>query len=156
MKQIHLMVGNIGTGKTTTARKLIKEHSLTMYVADDMICEMVNLGDYSPEKWGDKYWPVYSEIKNRVAETALANGFSIIVDSTNTSKKRRANWTAKAKELDVKITAYVHLDHEAGLERRKVEPRGQTPEMWQKVHDDLQVKYEETTLDEGFFAVNVI
>jgi len=156
MQYIHLMIGNIGTGKTTTATKILEENPNTLYVSDDDICTLVNMGNYGPELWSNKYWPVYSAIKRSIAEIAIENGFSIIIDSTNMSESKRAVWVKKAKQLNVSIIAHVHLDHALGIKRRQETPRGQTFEMWQKVYERFQSEYEEVTSAEGFNEIKVI
>ena len=141
------------------ANRIMKEQGPEfpfMYVSDDEICNMLNRDNYEPSMWSNKHWPVYVAVRTSIAAIALENGFAIIIDTTNMSKSRRAKWVTMAKEFDVPIVAHVHLDDILGLERRKADPRGQAPEMWEKVHKRFQEQYEEVTLDEGIDDIEIV
>ena len=153
MAKLILMVGNIGTGKTTTASEFMSNSRDILCVSDDDLALMLNAGYYGPDIWTDKHWPLYSKLKRGIAREALQHGFDIIIDGTHMSVSRRKDFIDIAKEFDASIIVYLHT-YPNGLERRLAEPRTSTsPEVWVKVYKDLEQIYERPSLDEGIDSI---
>lgn len=137
---LHLMVGNIGTGKTTTAKSLLDNN--TLIVSDDNIAMM--LGENYPEMWTEKHINLYSKIKLMCARYALEAGFNVIVDGTHMSRKSREKFI----KLPAKVIVYTHTNKD-GLYRRLKDPRGCTKERWTEIWNLFESQYEEPSFEEG-------
>ena len=64
--------------------------------------------------------PFVWAVAQTMARTLLIEGYSVIIDATNTTKKRRKMWIDIAKEQNVKFQAYVlHTSREECHERNR-------------------------------------
>ena len=152
MAKLFLMAGNIGTGKTTTTRKLMansKAHNMIMVSADDLVTTLFN-GHYGPDVWTDQHWPMYAAIKLHIVYEAFTHGFDVIVDGTHMSKINRKVYIDIAKEFDAEVIVYLHT-YPDGLQRRIDNPKSKhtSPEKWTEIHNKFADTYEEPILDEG-------
>ena len=96
-----LLVGIPGSGKTTYAEEYIEEHPDTIHVASDKIRE---------ELWGDEATQgdnneVFSLMQSRTIE-ALNNGWSVVYDATNITRKDRSYIIALCPKF-VKIECHI-------------------------------------------------
>ena len=153
MNKLILMVGNIGTGKTTTAKLLMKDNLNILTLDNDTIATMLNGGHYGHDIWTDKHWPLYSAIKITCTRLILEAGFDVILDGTHMSKSSRKRFIDIGKELASPVIVYVHRNAEEGLIRRLKEPRGSSLDVWKEVHRKFAVKYEEPTIEEGIQTI---
>ena len=87
---------------------------------------------------------------------SLANGFDVIIDGTNIAALNRAKYIEIAKRYGATVIGYVFLDDKFGLENRIRNHRGTSAEVWTKVHDELNRKFEYPIKDEGFDKLIVI
>ena len=148
---IYVLVGNIGTGKSTRAKELHDEN--TIIVNYDSIFPMLSSGNYSYEK---KKVPIYRAIEETAVVTALRNGLNVVVDRTNLTRQIRARYIEMGKRYDADI---VCIDFGSGsdesLSRRQQadDDRGKSPEKWAKVHVQMQRQYEKPSLEEGFSKI---
>ncbi len=154
--EVVMTCGNIGTGKTTTIEKMISKLSVGDFivVSEDALAKTLNLGKYGREVWTGRHWPVYSALKRECVAQAIAQGLSVFVDGAHVSKPSRK------KILDViprgtPVRLLVHRS-EDGLSRRIADARGETPELWENVHNRFASQWDEPTADEGFTTVEVI
>lgn len=149
MAKLILMVGNIGTGKTTSASRLMKDDRNILTMSDDAIARMLNDGHYGPDIFTQKHWPLYSEIKGTCARLALNAGFNIIIDGTHMTECKRVRFIDIADEFNAKVIVYLHEDSKEGLKRRLADPRGSALKIWRQVHERFENEYEPPTLGEG-------
>jgi len=150
---LHMMVGNIGTGKTITTRRLIKKFNAdgikTLVInVDSLVCMFSGLNDYSTDLFTEQHRALYGDILVALANQILEHGFNVIVDTTMMSKIKRARFIEVAKKWGAKIIIYLHKTP-GGLERRCKENREQSNELWQHVYDMFEKEYEEPSFDEG-------
>ncbi len=160
MAKLILMVGNIGTGKTTTANRLmvdaahLKNRDIIIISTDDLATILAN-GHYGPDIWTNRHIHLYSAVKQCIVHEALINGFDVIVDGTNMSKICRKAYIDIAKEFDVEdveIIVYLHT-YPDGLNRRINDPKSKhtstSTKQWTKIYNDFADTYEKPVLDEG-------
>ena len=149
---IHLMVGNVGTGKSCTAEALKADDPDALYFNDDKFATLLHNGDYSPRIWTTVYKELYGDMIVALATFALCKGHSVIIDSTNMSIARRKKFIDISMKTGVPIIAYLHQQH-GGLERRCKENRGQAPSLWIGVFNEFAAEYEAPTTEEGFSEI---
>jgi predicted kinase len=143
------MVGNIGTGKSTTVAKLTKGNLDKIAVLDtDGLAMMYSANDYGPHIWTAERRNLYRTSLLKLEDLALQKGFDVIVDSTAMSRECRKSFIDIAKNNGARIVVYLHRTP-GGLERRCQEPRGQTRELWTIVYEGFENEFEEPSLDEG-------
>lgn len=147
MKEIVIMIGNIGTGKSTRALELA--HKGYVIINADAITTMIGGGDYT--LYDIKKKLIYKDAEYHIANISLQNNFSVVIDNTNMSKKTRARWV----ELGIKHEAYIvacnyGIGSKSSLNRRLKEPKGISKEQWISVHDKFQKEYDPPEFSEGF------
>jgi len=145
--ELNLLVGNIGSGKSTIASKLARAG-----------CTIVNMdaiqksiaggiyGAYDPNKKS-----VYHDIENIAIESSLKSGISVCVDRTNMDKKRRARFIEIGKKYTETIRCFdFGPGNEKMFQRRLNSPRGIPVSTWKKVFNSMQAAYEKPDFSEGF------
>ncbi|MDT8900921.1 AAA family ATPase [Selenomonadales bacterium 4137-cl] len=80
-----------------------------------------------------------------MVRTLLKEGYTVIVDATNTTVERRKMWRAMAKEFNQKLVMFLvdtpaSVCHERNNELQRLDP---------KIIDRMSSQYEVPTLDEG-------
>jgi predicted kinase len=147
-KEIIIMIGNIGSGKSTIARKYATEGYRV--ISRDALRYMVGGGKYTFDL------NLEASIKKsavKILETFMKNRISIVYDETNVSKNLRVDTIQLAKKYNYKIIAYVLpcLSKEQSVDRRMKDPHGQNSrEIWNSVWERFNSMYEEPSKDEGF------
>lgn len=149
------MVGNIGTGKTTTTTKLMAQMNNsgprnTLTVSNDELATMLSNKYYGPSIWTSDYIQLYSTIKQYIVQKSFSKGFNIIVDGTHMSKIGRKKYIDIAKEFNAEVIVYLHTSP-YGLERRIAAPKSihTSMEKWIEIYNNFDISYEIPTLDEG-------
>jgi len=147
-KRLVLLVGNIGTGKST----LIKKQYQGRYavVSRDHIRYNIGNGDYvfltSIER------AIY-ETSRTLLEELLHTGINIVIDETNCRPSIRAGYARLGKQYGYNVTAIVlpKISKEESLKRRMKSPHGVFNKVaWSKVWDLFDSIYTEPTKEEGF------
>ncbi len=152
MSKLIIMVGNIGCGKSFLASKLAKKGSVVVNM--DTIQQSLAGGEYGLYDFHKK--KVYHAVELTAIETALDQGFDVVVDRTNIGKKIREKYIALGKKYTDKIICY---DYGPGehfeLERRLDSARGVPNYQWLEVFETMRKRYEEPTSAEGFSNIYV-
>jgi predicted kinase len=149
--QMHVMIGNIGSGKSLIANKLSKLYDASI-VNMDLITSMINGGEYNAYDSSKK--EVYHSIEKTAIETSLKMGISVIIDRTNVDKERRKRFIEIGKKYGAKIIGYdFGPGNDDCLKRRIENPRGVPSEVWRDVFDYMKKSYVESTIDEGFSSI---
>lgn len=146
------MISNIGSGKSTTARKLKAQFPDAFYLNSDEFAKMVQMGEFSQRIFTNELESLYHRMLRSIAGIAGREGIDIIVDATNITVASRRTYMKLAKDTDAAVIAKVH-QHPAALERRLAEDRGQEHNMWREVHVKFEHLYNEPTLEEGFTEI---
>jgi predicted kinase len=133
-----ILMGNVGTGKTTYCNEKFKNQEIIV----------------RPDDWKDLNTDEIQKRLIKTVEEGLAGKKTVVVDGNNLSKKARDlllyfKATAKCQATLVNFGK----GDEISLERRIAENQGQNDEFWKTVHDKNASIYEEPSLDEGFAEI---
>ena len=143
-----ILIGNIGSGKTTTVKEYAKD-GYNVICRDDFRT-MLGAGKYKFDAKTER--PIHSAAR-ALLESLMIEDLDIIVDETNVSKRGRQQIIKTAKAFGYSITGIVmpRLSRAQSIENRKKDTlRENTAEVWGQVWDRFNRAYEEPTLDEGF------
>lgn len=103
--KLHLVCGFVGSGKTTLAKKLEKQHQAIRYSSDEWMIELFNFnGDF-----GKKYRDSKKRCKEfiwKLAEKNLLSKQDVVLDFGFWSKKERVLFFKRAKRLGVEPILY--------------------------------------------------
>ena len=131
-KIIHIMIGGIGTGKTTLANKLSQEMSIEILRADD--------SDYEDES---KLFEDYLNL--------LDNEKSFILDGKYLDKKTRQHFIKYAKNCGYDCIGYdFGPGNGISLKRRLNNPGNYSSKEWIKDYRKDRTSYQQPQLNEGF------
>jgi len=157
MNTLYVLVGNIGSGKSTFCKHFLKEHKEKIVcTCRDSLRYMIGGGDYIFDPDLEPFI-VISHL--RILEAFMNEGFDIIIDETNISSVYREDYLELAEYYDYQKIALVFpkLDKETSVSRRLQNDHGdQGREVWEGVWDKFNNKYEEPTKEEGFDEVRYI
>lgn len=145
---LRIMIGNIGSGKTTYTRELVKAGWIC--VSRDMLRYMIGDGLYV---FNPEYEPMIEEITQFALREFLHKGLNIILDECNMTKKYRKKVIKVAKGFEYQIEAVCtpKLDMKTCVDRRMSKNHGEnTRETWEMVWKRFDGNYQEPTKDEGF------
>lgn len=146
MKILTLLVGNIGSGKSTWIKNNKKD---ALVVSKDSLRYMVGGGVYL---FNPKIENIIWDIEKAFLNRAMLEGHDIIIDASNMNKKTRKSFIKVAKAFNYYVLAVVMplLSKEECITRRMTNPHDQpSEEIWGMVWDKFNKQYEEPTLDEG-------
>ncbi len=136
MNTVYMLHGMLGSGKSTWAKKYVKDHPDTKIVSADGFREMFN-GEYAYIVELDD---VITESMIAAADSLLAAGYNVIIDCGNLTKERRRPWMNLAgskiavvmpcKELSWHVSNRLNKPHCCGKdwnaiaegERKSLEP----------------------------------
>lgn len=142
------MVGNIGTGKTVTARRLLKQFPNTLVIDIDALATMFGGGNYDVAMFAAQYHILYANALTALTECSFKCAFNAIVDATIMSKEKRKDFIKIAQKYGAYVKVYLHRTP-GGLERRCDGGRGISHEIWKDVYRIFENEYEEPSLNEG-------
>lgn len=147
-KEVIIMVGNIGSGKSHQTKLLKKTHN-SIVISRDAMRFGIGAGDY-----------IFNELYERIIKSSalemfkkfLNLGVNLIVDEVNVAKTSREPYITLAKEAGYKVKAFIlpRLSKEISLARKSNCSYGQAIEVWDSVWEKFNQRYEEPTLAEGF------
>lgn len=143
-----MMVGLVGSGKSTYAKQLAKKMSAKVFSSDELREEMFD--DVDNQENNQK---LFQELHKRIKE-CLRSGNNAIYDATNISSKRRRGFLDKLKNIDcIKRCVIMATPYERCLENNRSRAR-QVPEWviermyrkWQTPHwfegwDNVTIEY---------------
>lgn len=144
---IMLLVGPCGCGKTTYTLKYIEQHNNTIHLSSDKVRE---------ELWGDEAIQgdnneVFRLLQSRAIE-ALNNGYNVVYDCTNMTRKDRACIISVCPKF-VKIEAHVIFSPiETCIERDAARERT----VGKEVIDRMLKRFQAPWYDEGIDEIKVI
>lgn len=149
-----IMVGIIGSGKTTMAIKLASENPNSVIINKDALRTMV-AGKYD---YCEKREPLISQITGHVIFESLYAGYDIIIDETNFIKSKRMALIKYLKDKFPKIiiNAVVLPPGPWCLKRRLREARGVPSSKWTEVYENMMKKFEYPDKAEGFDNIQIM
>ena len=142
--KVTIIVGNIGTGKSTWVKENCKD---SLVWNNDCLREMFHCGEYVFDRSENR---IFLVLRNNFIDYALDNNIDIVIDDTNLLKLFRTQIINRIRfgRPDAWIECVdFGIGNEKTLQRRLDEARGNFE--WKEVHERFQNMYEEPNLDEG-------
>ena len=148
MKELIILCGNIGTGKSTLAKQYQEKGYVV--IARDGLRYSIGGGnyifntDYEPIIWGTELY---------MLELFMEHGVNLVIDEVGISKSMRVRYIIPARDYGYTIKCRVlpQLSMKEAVDRRMKDPHGQpNKELWENAWVKFQAQYEEPTLDESF------
>lgn len=152
MKQVNILIGSIGSGKTTLSKRYVDFGYVV--ISRDGLRYSIGNGEYIFDL---EYEAIIGKTEMFMLRKFLKLGVNIIIDECNVSKALRKRLIKVIRDYEgYKITALVlyNLSKEESIQRRLKDNHGETDmETWEMIWDSFDSIYEETTHDEGFDEV---
>ncbi len=145
-KVVHMMMGAIGTGKSTYAEKLSRELEIEVLSGDRVEEEGLFLNE--------------GDIEIEIMESTLdhfSSGKSFVLDGLFLNRESRSLYMILAKRHDYNVIAYTGgPGDEESLANRQAAPRGVDLNKWKDIAESNKAEYEAPELNEGFIEINQI
>ena len=148
-KELLILIGNIGTGKSTFVKSLVKKGFIC--VSRDGIRYSLGGGQYIFSALCEQ--AVKATVKKLALELVKSEVEKIVIDETNMSISSRSYYITLAIAYGYKCVAIVmpQLSMNDCVKRRLSNNHGAfTKEVWQEVWTNFSNRYEKPTLKEGF------
>lgn len=148
MSKIIVLIGNIGSGKTTYARKLAAQGY--RIVSRDALRYMIGGGTYT---FNEETEPIIILSARRMATLLVAEGIPIVIDEVNVSVNFRAPFLDIAEDHMCEIEAHIlpKINRDEAVDNRMIDPHDTPDEkLWEGVWDKFDSIYEQPTITEGF------
>jgi len=148
MKELVLLVANIGEGKSTLAKQYQEKGYVV--ISKDGLRYVIGAGNYV---YKQEYEPIIWETELSMLESFMDIGANIVIDSICVGKSMRARYISFAKIYGYKIKCHIlpQLTMKEAVDRRMQNPHQQNDKsMWESTWFKFQSQYQEPTLDEGF------
>lgn len=147
MKELILIVANIGEGKTTLAKQYQEKGYIV--IGKDSLRYGIGAGNYI---YKQEYEPIIWETEINMLDSFMNIGVDIVIDSVCVGKSMRARYISFAKIYGYKVKCHIlpNLTMKEAVDRRLQNPHGQNDRaLWEHTWIKFQAKYEEPSLDEG-------
>jgi predicted kinase len=147
-KELIILVGNIGTGKSTYSATYQKQGYII--ISRDQIRYGIGNGKYIYNKL---YEPTVFKIEKYMLKKFLELGINIIVDGVGVTPQIREKYILYGKKNGYKIIAIImpRFSMEKAVSRRMLTPHGQYDrQLWENVWKKFDGIYEEPKKKEGF------
>lgn len=153
--KIEVLVGMIGSGKSTFARRRAREGALV--ISHDWLTEML----HAEYRYEPGLRDCYRQMEDALARWALVWGRDVVVDRTHLTRESRRRWLDLAAILATPAVAVFAvafpIDEPDVHARRRFEsdPRGRSFQIWLDVatHHYAQAVLEPLSPAEGFAAI---
>lgn len=154
MSKILIMVGNIGSGKTTWIKKFLKKTKEKYVVMSrDDIRYMIGGGTYVFDL---ELEPAVWESEKQIIKTFMKLGINIIVDEVGVSPKMRKRYIKLANQFKYKkyVIKLPYLSQRISVNRRMKNPHQQpNRKLWEDVWTKFDKVYDYPNKKEGFHQV---
>lgn len=147
-KELIILVGNIGTGKSTYAKRYQKKGYII--IARDQLRYAIGGGQYI---FNREYEPVIWKTELYMFKKFVDLDKNIVVDEVGINPIIRKRYIKYAKKRGYKIIAVVmpYLTREKAVARRMKDPHGQpSKKLWRMVWEKFEMGYEPPSKEEGF------
>jgi adenylate kinase family enzyme len=94
MPKVELLVGMVGSGKSTYARKRADQGA--MIVNHDSLTEML----HARYRYEQGKRDLYRRLEESLAFEVLARGFDVVIDRTHLTRENRSRWVKWARNYD--------------------------------------------------------
>ena len=152
---VYLLCGLPGSGKTTWAKmKRDASPDSTIVINRDALRSMVTGGKYV---FNGVIEPVIRGMTENILGGILYDSmeFDIVVDETNITKKKRAEWM-DVVPAHVDVVCVWFTEAERNLDHRMTEPRGYPREKWAGVIASMKEAFETPAKEEGFIEIEKV
>ena len=145
--KIYLMVGIAGSGKTTWARKLVRESAGEIcMISQDSIREML-MGRY---EYSDESTKLMGEVRDNAIRKLIDIGYDFVLDAVQLTAGRRQRIVNFIRDCNVDgLPLDIYLvwcpEMKRNLEYRLQDPRGMSFQHWKQVIDDMRQRFEPIT-----------
>jgi predicted kinase len=139
-----VLVGPPGSGKTTWARQ---NGAGAAHVSQDGLIDAI-----SPDGFEHIYRPIYKAAEDAVAQAALQDGHTVIVDRTNRTRRHRERWLHIARQADAAAVAVV-MTTPAAICRQRNRERASSRRLSEERMDRMLAACEPVGAEEGFAAI---
>jgi len=147
-KELIILIGNIGTGKSIYAKRYQKLGYIV--IARDQLRYAIGGGNYIFNRF---YEPIIWRTELYLYKKFIDTKVNIIVDEVGINKAMRQRYISYAKKRGYKITAIEMPRFCMGeaVARRMINPHGQPDyKLWCQVWTKFEAQYEEPSKEEGF------
>ena len=148
IKELIILVGNIGSGKTTLCKKFVKKGYLI--ISQDDLRYSIGSGKYT---FNIFYEPCIKETTKTLARSFMKRDISLVIDETNMTKRIRAKYLSLAKIYKYKTKAIIlpKLSQKKSIQRRLKNNHGNiSKKIWAEVWDMFNDMYQKPTKSERF------
>ena len=145
MNKIIFLVGNIGSGKSTIAKKLAKEGFVI--VSRDALRHMFGAGEFL---FTNKTERVICKSRNKIIRELMKLNLDIVIDETNMTKNIRNSVLCEVTK-NYKTIAYImpKISKKESIRRRMLDSNGNTSKSkYEKVWTMFNSMYEDPTFEE--------
>lgn len=152
MSRMILMVGMIGSGKSTLTRRLADAGAVV--VNDDAMVTAMHGGNY--QGYSKALKPLYKAVESAAVHAAVAMGRDVVIDRCCLDRATRARYVGLARALDVPCLAVAFPVEEPRVHanrRATHDARGYSFDYWLGVARAHAARYEPPTAGEGFDRV---
>ena len=154
MKNLIILVGNIGCGKSTLSKKLAKQgYSI---VCRDAFRYMIGAGEYI---FDIKREPAVKRAAEVTLESFLQRELNIVCDETNVSKAMRKPLIELGLKYkyNISVIELPRLTKRKAVNRRMKSPHGRFgKDVWENVWDRFNLIYEAPETNEGINRIKRI
>ena len=150
-KELIILIGNIGAGKSTLAKKYQKENYIV--IARDQLRYAIGGGIYI---FNYNYEPIIWKTEQYLFRKFVKLGVNIVIDEVGLTKAMRKRYILYAKRYNYKIIAieFPRLSMKKSVNRRMNNPHGQDDrKLWESVWHKFNKIYESPKKSEGITKI---
>jgi tRNA uridine 5-carbamoylmethylation protein Kti12 len=149
MSKVYIMIGVIGSGKTTKAKEILKENPDAVYICRDDLRYAIGGGSY---RFEEELEPVIKSTTRSIIASSLAKGYDVIIDECNITKKARRSYTTLAREADpfCELIFIYCEDNGHNVELRMQDSRGTSEKKWEEVYINMTGAFETPSPEENY------
>lgn len=145
---VHLLAGLPGAGKTTVAKRLVEERRAVRFTLDEWMLRLYGL-PFDDPRYGDLAMQCRELIWD-TAQQVLSAGVDVVLDWSQWSRERRAEWSERAASSGWPVTLH-HVTTPPDVAVRRVLDR--TDPHCHRIDDEgvhhMARLFEEPTEEEG-------
>ena len=151
MSNAIMLVGNVGSGKSTLVKELVKNGYVV--VCRDSLRYMAGGGSYV---FDVDLEPTLFKVEKYALKLLADVGYDIVIDETNMSRYIR-NWhfsVLKGRGYNIIALVMPQISKEESIKRRLMDNHGDTDaQVWGDIWDRFNRVYVEPSKDEGFSKI---
>jgi predicted kinase len=154
MQSLYILIGFIGSGKSTWAREKVHAEPETVIISKDRIRDMIK-AEYI---YDEKLEPLVKQIAGNAIRSALNLGHDVIVDETHLTKNQRFTLSEVVRQNfpGVRIVYVWCPECRNNLDNRMKDPRGYSREKWAGVLREQVQRFEIPMDSEGYDQMEVV